>query len=139
MKETKIMTTEQLSKEEYKTFCDHFNTEDNGRVNAFLKDMHLVVLGVDKTHKCIDVVLKVEKDASKELKQVIDALHCFLEDLNKESNDADLVPADDEEKNKYFFIGIHGNHTHVEGTIHPIVVKAILDEVLKGLDEVSEG
>lgn len=132
MKETKIITTEQLSKEEYKTFCDHFNTKGNGRVNAFLNDMHLVVLSVDKTHKCINVVLKVEKDASKELKQVIDALHCFLEDLNKESNDAGHMPANNEEQSNrqgYFFIGICGKEFHIEGTIPPIIVKAILDEI----------
>lgn len=132
MKETKIMTTEQLSKEEYKTFCEHFNAQGHGRVDAFLNDMHLVVMNVDQKHKCIDVVLKVEKDASKELKQVIDALHCFLEDLNKESNNADLVPADDEEQNKYFFMGIHGNKTHIKGNIPLTVVKAILDEISKG-------
>lgn len=132
MKETKIMTTEQLSKEEYKTFCEHFNAQGHGRVDAFLNDMHLVVTNVDQKHKCIDVVLKVEKDASKELKQAIDALHCFLEDLNKESNNADLVSAEDEEQNKYFFMGIHGNKTFIEGTIPLTVVKAILDEISKG-------
>lgn len=135
MKETKIMTTEQLSKEEYKTFCEHFNAQGHGRVDAFLNDMHLVVTNVDQKHKCIDVVLKVEKDASKELKQAIDALHCFLEDLNKESNNAGLMSADDEEQNNphgYFFIGICGKEIHIEGTIPPIIVKAILNGISEG-------